>query len=107
MGWLVQIFVFGALALGLFLGSLGFEERGRYALGAALGAAELLPAAVSSVVWADALRVSGKADWFVLGILSYPLIGLIFWCMIGAGIFATVKSIFGEARAKNGPAPAK
>jgi len=95
MDWLTQILVFGFVALLFFIRSVVSIRKKRYALGLAFGILELLSAAVSSSAWAWALKVSGKSDWLMFGILNYPPIGLICVSMFVVGVLCVMKSIWG------------
>ena len=41
---------------------------------------------LSSSAWAYALKISGKVDWFLLGLLGYTPIALIFYTMLLVGV---------------------
>ena len=98
MEWGKQIIVFGLIALVFFIGSQLCASLKKYFLGAIFGILELASAVVSSYAWAWALKVSGKGDWFLLGILGYPPIGLIFWAMFVVGVMSLVKNGKGLAQ---------
>jgi len=93
MDCLSQILVFGLVALLLFIGSIVSIQKKLYALGLAFGILELLSATVSSSAWAWALKISGKGDWFLFGILNYPPIGLACISMFLVGVLCVMKSI--------------
>ena len=93
MGWVTQIFVFGFIALALFMISLCFILAKKPGIGLVFAVLELISASVSSLAWMVALGDSGKTDWFLLGILGYPPIGLIFWSMFVVGIRCVVLNI--------------
>ena len=90
MDWVTQIFAFGLLALALFIASLVFFRLKKSRAGLICGVLELVSGAISCAAWADALKVSGKRDWFLLGLLGYTPIALIFYAMIGCGLLCTV-----------------
>jgi len=101
MNFGAALLVYGGMAaLIFFLCSAFSTKQERYSLGLAFGVLELLSAVVSSFVWAEALWESGKIDWFLFGILNYPLIGLIFWSMLVAGVLCVVASIRGIKQKK-------
>ena len=106
MDWVMQILMFGFAAFICFVFSAVFTARRQHIAGLIFGVLELVPAAVSSWAWADALRSSGKGDWFLLGILSYPVAGLIFWCMFAVGILCVVWSVMGRKRQSGSAAQA-
>lgn len=92
---LTQIFVFGFTALAFFTLSQVFIWAEKPGIGFVFAVLELLSASVSSWAWMWALRVSGKGDWLLLGVLGYPPIGLIFWSMFVVGIRCAAVSIQG------------
>ena len=98
LDWVRQIFVFGFTALALFILSQIFIRVKKPGIGFVFAVLELLSASVSSSAWMWALRVSGKGDWLLLGILGYPPIGVIFWSMFVVGIRCAVVSIQGIRR---------
>lgn len=103
MDWYTQIVVFGLIALAFFILSMLCTALKRYTAGFAFGVLELVSAAASSWAWADALRNSGKGDWFLLGIVRYPMIGLIFWTMFVVGTLCVVWSVL-EQKHQGDPA---
>ena len=89
MDLLIQIILFGFIAFGCFVSSvvfLAFTTNKRPIVGLAFGVLELIFGALSSAVWAYALKISGKIDWFLLGLLGYPPIALIFYTMLLVGV---------------------
>lgn len=58
-------------------------------------------AAVSSY-WAYLLKISGKIDWFLLGLLSYPPIGLFCYAVLAVGIVCVVWGIRSYMQQKKG-----
>ncbi len=95
MNWLLQILVFGLTALFFFLASVNSTQRKQYALGLGYGILELLSAVVSSSAWAWALKVSGKTDWFLFGLLGYTPMALICISMFAVGVLCVLASIRG------------
>lgn len=95
MDWLTQILVFGFTALAFFTLSLAFIWAKKPSIGLGFAVLELISASVSSLAWMDALRESGKGDWFLLGVLSYLPIGLIFISMFVVGVRCATVSIQG------------
>lgn len=95
MDYFWQIVGFGFLALGLFGCSLVLAKQKHYIAGLVFGVLELLAGAVSCRVWMLALKVSGKSDWFLLGLLGYTPVALIFYAMMGAGILCVVLNFRG------------
>ena len=71
MEWERQIFVFGFIALALFSLSQIFIWAKKPWIGLGFAVLELIAAGISSWAWMWALRVSGKVDWLLLGILGY------------------------------------
>lgn len=85
----------GLLALVFFIFSAIFAKTGKYDWGLGFGALELLSAAASSSAWAWALKVSGKADWFLLGLRRYAPLSVIFWSMFVVGILCVLANLRG------------
>ena len=102
MGWLMLIVVFGFIALGFFILSQVSIWTKNPRIGLVFAVLELISASISSLAWMWALRVSGKGDWFLLGIFRYTPISLIFWSMFVVGILCVALSIWGIRR-KNEP----
>ena len=98
INWLVQVLIWGFAALLFFIASLVFACRKDYSRGRLFGILELVAASISSGIWAYALRVSGKADWSLLGFRRDPLISLIFWGMLAAGVLCLAINGFGLSR---------
>ena len=98
MDWLTQILIFGFVALLFFIASIVFACKKDYARGLLFGILELVAAAISSCTWAYALKVSGKADWFLLGIRRYTTLSLIFWDMFAVGVVCLAINGAGLAR---------
>lgn len=90
MDYLTLILGFGSLAFLMFVFSAFFAWKKKPKIGLLFGCLELAAAAVSSAAWMDALRVSGKIDWFLLGLLGYSLVALIFISMFVVGIGCVV-----------------
>lgn len=86
MDYLVQILSFGFLAFLMFILAYIFAWKKQPKAGLVFGCLELLSAAISSAAWMDALRVSGKKDWFLLGFFGYTPVSLIFISMFIVGI---------------------
>ena len=104
MDWFLQVFVFGALALAFFLFSLALLKRKQNIAGLAAGMLELLSGTVSCGAWMWALKVSGKTDWLLLGLLRYTPIALVFYAMMSAGVlcvFLNLRSLK-RTRTENG-----
>lgn len=95
MEWFYTVIGFGLLAFLFFVISEVFKRKNRFGRGMLFGFLELLPAVISSSAWAWALKVSGKADWFVFGIFRYTLMGLICYAMFAAGIWCIVANVRG------------
>lgn len=95
MDWVGQIIVFGMLALLMFAFSVMFLQQEKPKIGLVFGCLELFSAMRSAGAWMHALRVSGKGDWFLFGILSYPLVGLICVAMFAVGFLCAAVSIKG------------
>ena len=98
MDWLTQILIFGFAALLFFIGSIVCACQNKYYLGLLCGILELVSAVISSGAWAWALKVSGKADWFLLGLRGYTLLSFIFWDMLAVGAVCLVINGRGLAR---------
>ena len=98
MDWLTQILIFGFAALLFFIGSIVFACKKEFSRGLLFGVLELVSAVISSGAWAWALKVSGKADWFLLGIRRYTLLSFIFWDMLAVGVVCLVINGRGLAR---------
>lgn len=96
--WFSMVSLFSSLALIFFILSLRFAWKKRYKTGMLLAVLELMSGAVSSAAWAWALKVSGKTDWFLLGIRNYGFGGLIFWCMDGVGLICLALCMGGMIR---------
>ena len=90
MDWLALLLICGTSALICSGGSLVCASLKRYLLGLLFGILELAAAAVASYGWAWALRISGKTDWFLLGIFGYTPVSLVFWAMLAAGAVCLV-----------------
>lgn len=97
--WIAQIFFFGLIALGLFLASVYCIRKGKYVAALVLAVAELGSGALTLPPWLWALKSSGKADWYLLGLRNYPSVALIFYAMFAAGILCIVFSIAGLVKA--------
>ena len=95
MGWFYTVIGFGLLAFVCFVSSAVCKLRNNSRMGVLFGFLELLCAAISSSAWAWALKVSGKGDWFLFGILGYPMIGWIFYAMFVVGIGCAAVNIWG------------
>ncbi len=95
MDWLLQVLLFGLVALFFSITSVSATLQNRYALGLCVGILELLSATISASAWAYALKISGKMDWFLLGLLGYTPIALIFMAMFVVGILCVLASIRG------------
>lgn len=94
--------VLGVAAL-LFLGlSVFYCVRKKYGPALIHACLELLSAGLMCVAWADALRVSGKVDWRLLGIRNYPSLGLFCYITLAAGgvliVWNAVKSFLVRKR---------
>lgn len=98
MDWVTQTLGFGFLALPLFGLSVLFAWRKKYKLGLLFGGLELISGGVSCAAWAWALKVSGKADWFLLGLLGYTPAALIFYAMLVVGIVCLIANFRGLVR---------
>ncbi len=98
MDCLSQILIFGFVALLLLIRSVVSIQKKQYTLGLSLGILELLSATVSSSAWAWALKVSGKGDWFLFGILNYPPLGLICISMFVVGVLCVIMGIRGVTK---------
>lgn len=105
MGLVMQILSFGGPAFLMFVLSVAFCKMRKNWAGLAFGALELLSVAISSRAWMHALRISGKIDWFLLGIFSYPIIGLIWVAMFAVGLICLAVNIGGLAHRKKSTAP--
>lgn len=95
MGWFFQVIFFGILAALMFGVSVDFVKAKRCVTGLLFGVLELLAAAVSSGAWAYALKISGKADWFLLGIHRYTPIALICYAMFAVGVWCVAMNLWG------------
>lgn len=95
MGWVMQMLGFGFLAFIMLLLSATFAWRKRYKLGLLFGGMELIAAGVSSSAWAWALKVSGKIDWFLLGLMRYTPIALICYAMFAVGTICLIVNFCG------------
>ena len=93
MDCVLQILLFGLAALFFSIASVSATLQNRYALGLCCGIFELLAATISASAWAYALKISGKMDWFLLGLLGYPPMALIFMAMFVVGILCILASI--------------
>ncbi len=98
MDCLSQILIFGFVALLLLIRSVVSIQKKQYTLGLSFGILELLSATVSSSAWAWALKVSGKGDWFLFGILNYPPLGLICISMFVVGVLCVIMGIRGVTK---------
>ena len=96
--WLVLVLACGFAALLFFIGSLVFACKKDFSRGRLFGILELVVASISSGIWAYALRTSGKADWSLLGFHRDPLIALIFWGMLAAGVLCLAINGIGLSR---------
>lgn len=97
--WGAQIFFFGLIALGLFLASVYCIRKGKYIAALVLAVAELVSGALTIPAWMWALKISGKVDWYLLGLRNYPPVALIFYAMFAVGILCIVFSIVGLIKA--------
>lgn len=100
MSWTTQIFVFGFIALGLFFFSQIFIWEKKWGIGLLFAGLELISATAASLPWMHALRISGKVDWLLFGVLNYPPIGAIFIAMFVVGIRCAVVNILGMREQK-------
>lgn len=100
MDWFVQIIAFGLLAFLFFVLSAASGSKHKFGCGVFFGFLELLCAVISSSAWAWALKVSGKGDWFLLGILGYTPVVLICYAMFVVGAWCTVTNIRGISKQK-------
>ena len=82
----MQIITFGFIAFVSFVLSIAFATQEQNIVGLLFGVVELLFGVLSSLVWACALKSSGKADWFLLGLVRYTPAALIFYAMLTAGV---------------------
>lgn len=79
------LLVLGVAAL-LFLGlSVFYCARRKFGSALIHACLELLSSSLMCVAWADALRISGKKDWRLLGIRNYPALGLFCYAVLAAG----------------------
>lgn len=92
--------LFGFLALALFVLSIMAFRRKKPPAGLVLGILELFSAAISCNAWRWALWTSGKVDWRLLGLRSYPLIGCICVAMLAAGGLCVIGHAVGIFRNK-------
>ncbi|MDE6591263.1 MAG: hypothetical protein K2K53_13175 [Oscillospiraceae bacterium] len=104
MEWFTQVVVFGLAALALFVCSMLCTALKRHTAGFAFGVLELAAAAVSGRAWAAALLGSGKSDFFLLGIFTYPGIALVFWSMFMVGALCIVWSVVEQKHQSGAPA---
>ncbi|MCI9263924.1 MAG: hypothetical protein HFF06_05065 [Oscillospiraceae bacterium] len=95
MDWIPQTLLFGFLALALFLLSALALRRKKHPAGLTLRLLELLSAAISCSAWRWALWTSGKVDWSLLGLRSYPLMGCICVAMFAAGGLCVIGNTIG------------
>lgn len=89
MDWVTQILTFGFSILGCFVFSIAFivfTAKKPHIVGLAFGALELILGVLFSSAWAYALKISGKVDWFLLGLLGYTPVALIFYTMLLVGV---------------------
>lgn len=91
--WALQVLAFGLLALIFFVFYLTYAQQKKYAHSLVFGILELISAVISSAAWAWALRVSGKVDWLLLGLIRYTFLALIFIAMLTVGVYCIVTSI--------------
>lgn len=84
--WFSMVFLFGSIALILFICSTRGIWKRAYKAGMLFTVLEMMSGAAASAAWAWALKVSGKTDWSLLGIRGYTPIAVIFWCMDGVGL---------------------
>lgn len=101
MDWFLQIITFGGLAFLFFVLSEASKRKNKFIRGVFFGCLELLAAVVSSSAWAWALKVSGKRDWFLFGILGYTPVGLICYAMFVVGVWCIVTNTRGISRQKS------
>lgn len=102
---IIQILLFGLTAFIFFISSTTFTALKQPTPGLVLGVLELASAFLSSAGWAELLRVSGKTDWFLLGIIGYPAIALLFISMYVVGMLCIVWSAWRLHRLKKTSAP--
>lgn len=95
MDWEVQMLGFGSLACLIFVLSAFFTWKKKRILGLLLGVLELILAVISSSAWAWALKISGKKDWFLLGLLGYTPIALVCYSMLAVGIVCLIANFCG------------
>jgi len=83
----------GCGALLCFGFSLLMMEGSRYRAGLWFAIAELVSTVVCSTGWAWALKVSGKVDWFLFGLLGYTPLGVLCYAAYACGIWCVVRSV--------------
>lgn len=82
----MQIITFGFIAFVSFVLSIVFAANKQNIAGLLFGVVELISGVLSSLIWACALKNSGKTDWFLLGLFRYTPAALIFYAMLLAGV---------------------
>ena len=98
LNWVMQVIIFGLFALFFFFDSIICAIRMDFSHGLLCGLLELASAAISSSAFAWALKVSGKADWYLLGIHRYTPYSLIFWSMFAVGVLCLAVNGVGLVR---------
>ena len=114
MDWVDQFMQFWGPVLAIF-GILGltaaflllvrcFRER-RYVPGLLASCLELLSAVPLTLFWMCALKVSGKSDWYLLGLLGYPFPAVCFYALFAIGAACVVLNIQGIVRGERPAGP--
>lgn len=81
-----------------------FQER-RYVTGMLAACLGLLSAVPLTVWWMCALKVSGKTDWYLLGLLGYPFPAVCFYALFVIGAVCAALNIRGIVRGKKPAGP--
>lgn len=94
------ILIGGLVAFVFFILSVACAWKSKHPAGLAFAFLELLAASVSSAAWMYALKVSGKTDWYLLGLFRYTPIALIFISMFVVGAICVIVNVRGIIKSR-------
>ncbi len=95
------LIIFGGFsAFAMFLLSVNSARKRNYRESRTFALLELLSAVISAGTWMYALKISGKADWYLFGFYRYTPLALICLSMFAAGTVCMIVSVWGLAKHK-------
>ena len=90
----------GVVTITLLPFSLYLAYKKKPGLGLLSGALGLLTAILTILAWREALYQSGKLDWNLLGVRTYPLAAAICIAMFFLGVFSIVVNLWALIKQK-------